>query len=156
MTTGRKLATGGVIVVGVTGMMAYLGASASWQYYLSVDECVANARGLPGDRIRVRIRVNGKVARGSLSIAADRGQATFLLKGTNGSLKVICSGPLPDNLAEDVEVVVEGRLEDSALLRGDKVLTRCASKYKSKRSPASSESPAAPSEKTQRAGPGGG
>ena len=40
-------------------------------------------------------------------------------------------GPLPDNLAEEMEVVVEGSLEPSGCLRGDRVLTRCASKYAS-------------------------
>jgi cytochrome c-type biogenesis protein CcmE len=38
---------------------------------------------------------------------------------------------LPDNLAEKMAMVVEGRLDDSGTLHGDKVLTRCASKYQS-------------------------
>ncbi|HUT12523.1 MAG TPA: cytochrome c maturation protein CcmE [Thermoguttaceae bacterium] len=140
MTTGRKLAIGGLVVGGVTAYMAYVGASASWQYYLTADECVADAEALRGDRIRV----SGKVAADSLTIAADRTQAEFLLEGTRERLRVICAGPLPDNLAENVEVVVEGRLEDSGLLRGSKVLTRCASKYQSQDSRASSH-PAEPS-----------
>ncbi len=127
MTTGRKLTIGGIVVVAATGMMAYLGASSSWQYYLDVDQCVSNGQDLLGDRIRV----NGKVVPDSLNIEADRTQATFFLQGTEENLKVICSGPLPDNLAEGMDVVVEGRLQDPALLRGHKVLTRCASKYES-------------------------
>ena len=35
---------------------------------------------------------------------------------------------MPDNLAEDIDVVVEGTLQANELL-GDKVITRCASKY---------------------------
>jgi cytochrome c-type biogenesis protein CcmE len=38
---------------------------------------------------------------------------------------------LPDNLKEDIDVVVEGRLNESGALQGDRVLTRCASKYQS-------------------------
>jgi cytochrome c-type biogenesis protein CcmE len=68
---------------------------------------------------------------GSLQIAPDRRQASFSLQGQNGLLPVSCTGVLPDNLGEDMEVVVEGRLEQGPLLRGDKVLTRCASKYES-------------------------
>jgi len=127
MTTGRKLAIACAIVVGVTGYMAYLGASTSWQYYLTVDECLAKAPTLAGSRIRV----SGKVADGSLHIASDRRQASFSLEGTAGKLPVVCSGPLPDNLAERMEVVAEGRLELGALLQADKVITRCAGKYKS-------------------------
>ena len=128
MTTGRKLTIGGIIVVAATGMMAYLGASSSWQYYLDVDQCVSGGQDLLGNRIRV----NGKVVPDSLNIEVDRTQATFFLEGTEKNLKVVCSGPLPDNLAEGMDVVVEGRLEDPALLRGHKVLTRCASKYESR------------------------
>jgi len=135
MATGRKLAIGGVIVAGLTAYMAYVGASTSWQYYLTVDECLADASGLLGERVRL----SGKVARGSLRIAADRQEASFALEGTQRSLSVNCSGPLPDNLAEEMDVVVEGRLESPRLFRGEKVLTRCASKYKSQRPAPSGE-----------------
>jgi len=138
MSTGRKLVIGGIVVAGVTAYMAYLGAASSWQYYLTVDECLADTTVQPGDRIRV----NGKVAPGSLQIAAGRGQADFALQGTEAELSVTCSGPLPDNLAEGIDVVVEGRLEDSGRLRGDKVLTRCASKYESRGQPATSKNTA--------------
>ena len=128
MLTGRKLALAGAIVVGVTAYMAYLGAASSWQYYLSVDECLAD----PARYALQRIRVSGKVAAGSLHVADDRRHASFALEGSRGRLSVICSGPAPDNLAERIDVVVEGRLDQSGAIRGDKVLTRCASKYRSR------------------------
>jgi cytochrome c-type biogenesis protein CcmE len=128
MATGRKLAIGGVIAGGLTVYMAYVGASTSWQYYLTVDECLADASELLGERVRL----SGRIAPGSLRIAADRRKASFALEGTEGSLSVDCPGPLPDNLAEEMEVVVEGRLESPRLFRAEKVLTRCASKYESK------------------------
>ncbi len=127
MTTGLKLACGGVVVVGVTAYMAYLGAASSWQYYLTVDECIASA----ADLTENRIRVSGKVARDSLHIGPDRVQATFSLEGTSENLLVTYQGTLPDGLAEQIEVVVEGQIEDSGTLRGEVVLTRCASKYTS-------------------------
>ncbi len=132
---GRKLILAGAVIAGVTAYMAYVGASASWQYYLTPDECFSGAGEFRGDRIRV----SGKIAANSLQITADRRQAVFSLEGTHETLSVVCSGPLPDNLAEGKDVVVEGRLEESGLLRGDKVLTRCAGKYESKKSPAASE-----------------
>ena len=127
MSSGKKLAIGAVVVVAVTGYMAYVGASTSWKYYVTVDECLADATQLVGDRLRV----SGKIVSDSLTIATDRRRVEFLLDGTDGHLRVVCTGPLPDNLAEDMAVVVEGRLENSGLLRADKVLTRCASKYES-------------------------
>jgi cytochrome c-type biogenesis protein CcmE len=115
-----------VLAAGLAGYLAYLGASASWQYYLTVDECMAGGVD-PGDRVRV----SGKIVDGSLRTNDDRSEAQFLLEGTQANLPVICGGPLPDNLAENREVVVEGQIEPSGRLRGEKVLTRCESKYRS-------------------------
>ncbi len=128
MTTGRKLAIGGVIIAGVTAYLAYRGAAASWQYYLTSDECLAEKASLAGRRVRV----SGRVAAGTLVVDAHRANATFCLAGERGNLEVTCRGPLPDNLAEGMAVLVEGRLDDAGLLCGDKVLTRCASKYQSR------------------------
>ncbi len=125
MSTPIKLGIASCIVAGVTAYMAYVGMARSWQYYLTVDECVAAAPSL----VKQRVRVNGKVAIDSLDIAAGRHQATFRLRGTEEDLPVICAGSLPDNLAEDMEVVVEGHLDETGSLQGDKVMTRCASKY---------------------------
>jgi cytochrome c-type biogenesis protein CcmE len=127
MSVGLKLAIGGAVLASVLAYVAYLGASSSWQYYLTVDECAANAEQFVGRRVRV----SGRVEPGSLVIRDDRSAATFLLTGTRGRLQATCPAPLPDNLDEDMDVVVEGRLEKVTHLQGDKVLTRCASKYQS-------------------------
>ena len=58
-------------------------------------------------------------------------RASFSLKGQDGQLDVVCKGPLPDNLNESMEVVVEGRCEAGGKIQAEKVLTRCASKYES-------------------------
>jgi cytochrome c-type biogenesis protein CcmE len=127
MSPSVKLAVGVSIIVGAMVYMGYAGARTSWKYYLTADECVARSVQLTGNRIRV----SGGVAGGSLQMAADRSQARFVLQGATATLPVVCTGPLPDNLAENMEVVVEGRLEAGGPLRGDKLLTRCASKYES-------------------------
>lgn len=124
-TINAKLYAGAAILAGTTAYLAYLGATTSWQYYVVVDECVASAPQLAGKRIRV----NGRVAAESLTIREDRRAATFTLAGTGRNLPVQCRGPLPDNLREDIDVVVEGTLQADGSLSGDKVLTKCASKY---------------------------
>jgi cytochrome c-type biogenesis protein CcmE len=43
-------------------------------------------------------------------------------------LHATCRCALPDNLAENIDVVVEGMLQADEI-HGDKVITRCASKY---------------------------
>jgi cytochrome c-type biogenesis protein CcmE len=144
LSTGKKLTIAGLVVAGVTAYMAYLGASSSWQYYMTVQECVENASQVAGQRIRV----SGTIVPGSLVIAPDQQEARFMLGEAGSQLSVVCKGPLPDNLAptKAMEVVVEGRLEGSYSLQGDKLITRCASKYSSpknekKEPPATAELP---------------
>ncbi len=127
MTATQRLFLGGVVITFATMALAYLGASSSWQFYLTVDELAADAASFRESRVRI----SGKVARDSLQIAPDRSQASFVLQGETAKLNVQYTGLIPDNLAEGIEVVVEGRLEDTGLVRGNKVLTRCASKYSS-------------------------
>ena len=67
---------GGVIVAGLTAYMAYRGASASWQYYLTADECLAESASLVGHRLRV----SGRIAAGTLAVDRDR-IAGFLRPG---------------------------------------------------------------------------
>lgn len=124
---GPKLALACGVVVGVTIYLASLGAQADWQYYVTTDECLDQSESLIGDRLRV----SGTIARGTLEVAADRRSATFQLQGHDKNLTVTSSCLVPDNLAEEREVVVEGRLESSRRLHADKLLTRCASKYES-------------------------
>ena len=125
MAPAVKLLLGAGVVICVTGYMAYLGASSSWKYYVTADECLADPERFSGSRVRV----SGRVAAGSLRISENREQADFLLQGQTGELHVVCKALLPDNLNESMDVVVEGRFEPGGTIRGDKVLTRCASKY---------------------------
>jgi cytochrome c-type biogenesis protein CcmE len=125
MSTHLKLAIGATVLACATAYLAYLGASTSWRYYVLVDECFVDGGRLVGQRLRV----SGRVAIGSLVLGSDRSRATFELAGQQHGIQVSCPGPLPDNLAEDMDVVVEGKLDASGRLAGEKVLTRCASKY---------------------------
>lgn len=52
-----------LVLLGLTAWFAWQGASGSWQYYLTVDEFVAQ-----GECLRsVRVRLGGKVAQGTLA-----------------------------------------------------------------------------------------
>ncbi len=125
MSTAIKLCIAASIVAAVTACMAYLGMVTSWQYYLTVDECLADAQAL----VKQRVRVNGTIAVDSLAIGQNRDSATFELCGRHRNLLVSCVAALPDNLAEKIDVVVEGHLDEAGILQSDKVITRCASKY---------------------------
>jgi len=125
MNATIKLALAGTISAGVIFYLTSLFLSTSWQYYLLVDECQEKPDRFCGKRLRV----SGKVAGGSLTISEDRRKASFVLAGHSRQIPVNCSGPLPDNLSESIDVVVEGVLQDDGHLQGQRVITRCASKY---------------------------
>lgn len=124
MNSRLKLTVGAFVVTASIAYLAFLGAAGSWQYYLSVDETVADAANLKGKRIRV----SGRVIPESLKIGEGRREAEFEIAGARHKLHIVCRCAMPDNLAEDIDVVVEGVLQDDELL-GHKVITRCASKY---------------------------
>jgi cytochrome c-type biogenesis protein CcmE len=125
MTATHKLCLGGLMITMATTCLAYMGASSSWQFYMTVDELMEQ----PPSYRDYRIRLSGKVGHDSLRIASDRTSASFILEGVQSQLQVECRGTPPDNLAEGCDVVVEGHRENSGLFQGDQVLTRCASKY---------------------------
>lgn len=127
MRTGQRLVLGAAVIAAVTGYLAYLGAQTSWQYYLTVDECLESAPELRD----ARMRVHGRILPQTLRFDDHRQRAWFALEGTTGRLQVECQGPLPDNLTDNMEVVVEGRLSGVQALAGDRVMTQCASKYQS-------------------------
>ena len=127
MSVGHKLSAGAVIVGAAIGYLAFLGAASSWQYYLSVDEAVAEGNHLWGKRVRL----SGRVELASLTIMAHRREAMFDLAGQRHRLRAMCRCSLPDNLAEGIDVVVEGTLQHDGI-HAHKVITRCASKYEPK------------------------
>ena len=137
MNTNGKLGIAATIIASVTVYMAYVGTTADWRYFLTIEECLHNAPAL----VNQPIRVSGKVVTDSLEIAPGRQQASFKIGEADLELSVRCDGPLPDNLAEEMDVVVEGRLDESGKLQGDKLLTRCASKYASETGLAAKASP---------------
>lgn len=127
MRTGSKLAVAALIIASVAAYLAYAGARSSWQYYLTVDECLAQGSQIIGSPLRV----HGRVDAGSLQIDRPNQQASFCLAGDTQRLEVTCTGSIPDNLTEGMEVVVEGQLDSPKHVRGHKLMTKCSSKYAS-------------------------
>jgi cytochrome c-type biogenesis protein CcmE len=143
MPTGAKIAVAALLIVGTIAYVAWQGAANTWQYYVTVDECLTQGDSLAGSRLRV----SGPIEPGSLAIAPERTEATFSLAGTGGTLRVTYRGALPDNLREQIDVVAEGRLDSQGALCADKLLTRCAGKYaaRAEAQTASTQSTPAPS-----------
>jgi cytochrome c-type biogenesis protein CcmE len=100
----------------------------SWSYYYSVDEFSANKSAVRNHSLRIA----GRVQRGSIVRDLEKVSLNFTLAGSETELPVQYKGPVPDNFAEDREVVVEGRLDVTGVFRADMLMTKCESKYKAK------------------------
>ncbi len=120
-----------VAVVLIGGSMVYLiyqVAQSPFSYYYSVDEFSMKKDIAKNSSVRLA----GKVAKGTVDRDIQQMLLKFTLTGEKKSLPVNYKGVVPDNFADDIEVVVEGQLNDSGVFEAKKVMTKCESKYKAK------------------------
>lgn len=123
-----KLLIGIIVIGGGIGYFMYQAMQSSWSYYYSVDEFTGGSDAVKNSSLRLA----GKVKPGTVEKDMQKMQLSFVLTGTNNELPVTYTGVVPDNFAEDIEVVVEGRLEPSGTFNAQMLMTRCESKYKAK------------------------
>ncbi len=123
-----KTLIGVVVIGGGIGYFMYQAMQSSWSYYYSVDEFSANSTAVRN----ASVRIAGRVRQGSVARDLQKMQLTFVLAGSKSSVPVSYKGTIPDNFAEDIEVVVEGRLDIAGVLQADRLMTKCESKYKAK------------------------
>jgi cytochrome c-type biogenesis protein CcmE len=93
-----------------------------------VDEFSANI----SDMNNYSFRIAGRVKPGSVNRDLQKMNLTFTLAGTKTEIPVLYEGTVPDNFTEDIEVVVEGRLDENKSFKAKTLMTKCESKYKAK------------------------
>ncbi len=128
LKTVIKLVIGIIVIGGGIGYFMYQAMQSSWSYYYSVDEFTSGSDVVKNSSLRLA----GKVKSGTVSKDMAQMQLSFVLEGTDNELPVTYTGVVPDNFAEEIEVVVEGRLEPSGTFNAETLMTRCESKYKAK------------------------
>ncbi len=78
------------------------------------------------------VRINGKVASGSVVRTAGGLDVRFAVTDGNESVPVEYHGVLPDTFGEDSDVVVEGSLAGNGIFQASSLLAKCPSKYEAK------------------------
>jgi cytochrome c-type biogenesis protein CcmE len=125
--TGRwKILAAMVTVVLGAAYLVTTSMQTSAVYYLTVSELRERAPALQTQSVRVA----GNVAPGSVE-KIDGGLAIrFIVEDPGGSFPVYYSGaPVPDIFGEEVEVVVEGKLQTDGTFVAHTLLAKCASKF---------------------------
>ena len=88
----------------------------------------------------VGIKVGAKVIPGTIVRSADHRQIDFRISDGTTEYPVTYRGTVPDTFtdASDIEVVVEGRLQQDGVLYATDVLAKCGSRYEAVPTPAAS------------------
>ncbi len=128
-TRTLKRALIGVFVIGGgIGYFMYQAMQSSWAYYYSVDDFIRHESAAQN----YSFRVAGRVRLGSVEHDLQKMRLTFTLVGAETALPVSYEGVVPDNFAEDIEVVVQGQLAPSGVFQANMLMTKCESKYRAK------------------------
>jgi cytochrome c-type biogenesis protein CcmE len=119
-----KLAVGVLALGAAISYLGVAGVRSGWVYYVGVDEYLATS-----EARSARARIHGIVAASGLRVGEDGQSARFDLRGQTSALPVEYRGPIPEMLAADRQVIVEGSLGPDGVFWADVLLTKCASKY---------------------------
>ncbi|MDZ7779285.1 MAG: cytochrome c maturation protein CcmE [Gemmatimonadota bacterium] len=121
-------------LVGVAAVVTYLvwtGVSSTMVYYLTPVELAERIEEDPSFR-ELGVKISGKVVPGTY----ERVEGELLHRFTIHDLEdesvrfpVEWRDALPDTFSEDVEVVVEGRLNEDGVFEATTLLTKCGSRY---------------------------
>lgn len=115
----------GIVLAAVlVGFMIFDGMEAE-TYFYTVDEAVAQGDDLIGQTVRIK----GTVEPGT--IVGEDGELgrTFNVTEKGKSIKVTYNKAMPDTFDEDMEVVVQGKVDDDMMVVADEVLVKCPSRY---------------------------
>ncbi len=123
-----KAIIGIVVIGGGMGYFMYQAMQSSWSYYYSVDEFAVNNPDVASSSFRIA----GRVKPGSVYRNIEEMKLTFTIAGAVSELPVNYGRTVPDNFTDDIEVVIEGRLDPAGVFQADKLMTKCESKYKAK------------------------
>lgn len=115
--------------LGVAATMVFLiavgvGKPGGFVYYVTVSEF--NAGGATRDG---NVRVNGKVAEGTIRRLPSGQDVSFTMTDGQATLPVAYSGIIPDTFVDGADVVVEGALRTDGTFEATTLLAKCPSKY---------------------------
>ena len=121
----RFAVAGGIIAVAVA-YLVLTGIQSTSVYYLTVSELQAGGPSIQGRQVRLA----GHVAPGSLEKLNGGLALRFSVQDESGSFPVMYrGGVVPDIFGEQVQVVVEGKLQQDGTFVADTLLAKCPSKF---------------------------
>ena len=128
MKPGTKFILGGAIVLVTVGYLMATGIKETGVYYLTPTELESRVRADSTFR-EVGVKMGARVVRGS--IQRESATQTLRFQATDGrvTFPVVYRGLVPDTFTDDVDVILEGRLQADGVFRATTLLAKCGSRY---------------------------
>jgi len=125
-----KIALTTTILFLALGGLLYSTLSEGTEYYMHVDEVLAN----PGEWQGKNLQVHGYVVKDSILRKRDSLEYRFKVESKGAVLDARYTGIVPDTFKDESEVVLKGRLENGALhVSPNGVMAKCPSKYEAEK-----------------------
>lgn len=131
MKAGHKFIVGATLIVASVGFLIAEGVKETGVYFLTPAELATKTEADPTFVENVGFKVGAKVVPGS--VRRDPGARRIDFQVTDGvkTYPVTYEGIVPDTFtdANDIEVIVEGRLRRDGVIHAKDVLAKCGSRY---------------------------
>jgi cytochrome c-type biogenesis protein CcmE len=130
MKAGHKFLLGAVVIVAAVSFLMIEGVRQTGVYFLTPTELHQKTVTDPSF-YDVGIKVGAKVVPGTIVRSADHRRIDFRISDGTTEYPVTYTGTVPDTFtdANDIEVVVEGRLQHDGVLHASDVLATCGPRY---------------------------
>ena len=128
MRARSKFLFGAILIGGTVGFLMTSGIKETGVYFLTPSELAERVSADPTFH-NVGVKMGARVVTGS--IARDVASQTITFEVTDGlqTYPVVYRGLAPDTFTDDVDVVVEGRLDPDGTFRATSLLAKCGSRY---------------------------
>jgi cytochrome c-type biogenesis protein CcmE len=131
VNAGHKFLLGAAVIVSSVALLITQGVKETGVYFLTPAELSAKTAADPTFVENVGFKVGARVVPGS--VRRDPNAKTIAFQVSDGikTYPVTYHGLVPDTFtdANDIEVVVEGRLSRDGIIRATDVLAKCGSRY---------------------------
>ena len=131
MKAGTRFAIGAAVIVAAVAWLIAEGVSQTGVYYLTPTELATRVAG-DTNFYDLGLKVGGaRVEPGSVTRDAATQQVDFIMTDGQQRYPVSYRGLVPDTFtdADDIEVIVEGRLGRDGVFHATEVLAKCGSRY---------------------------
>ena len=130
MKAGHKFALGALVIVLAIATLIYTGVQQTGVYFLSPTELLARTSADPSFH-EVGLKVGAKVVPGTIVRDSASQRIEFQVSDGRSRFGVTYQGIVPDTFtdANEIEVIMSGKLGRDGVFQATEVLAKCGSRY---------------------------